>query len=67
MANNGSSARAASFSEEGMDLTPVSTLLERVQLRGQTAVLAAVHGRAAGVLALADQLKQWPTRLASIA
>lgn len=51
--------------EEGIDVTPVVALVERVQVSGQTAVLAAVDGRAAGVLALADQLK--PTAVAAVA
>jgi len=45
------------LSEEGIDTTPIAALVEQVQARGQTAVLAALDGGAAGVFALADRLK----------
>ncbi len=43
--------------EEGVDPAPLLPLVTQVQAQGQTAVLVAIDGRAAGVLALADRLK----------
>lgn len=45
------------LAEEGIDPAPLLSLVEQVQAQGQTAVLVAIDGRAAGVLALADRLK----------
>lgn len=45
------------FAEEGIELGPVSALLQQVQDQGQTGVLVAVEGRAGAVVALADEPK----------
>ncbi|ACZ40386.1 heavy metal translocating P-type ATPase [Sphaerobacter thermophilus] len=45
------------LAEENVNLAPLASLVEQVHARGQTAVLVAVDGRAAGVLALADRAK----------
>jgi Cu+-exporting ATPase len=45
------------LTEEDIDASALAALVEEVQARGQTAVLVAVDGRAAGVLALADRPK----------
>ncbi|MCM8748255.1 heavy metal translocating P-type ATPase [Thermomicrobiaceae bacterium CFH 74404] len=45
------------LAEQGIDLTPLHPLVERVQREGQTAVLVAIDGQAAGVLGLADRVK----------
>ncbi|MBL8056320.1 MAG: copper-translocating P-type ATPase, partial [Anaerolineales bacterium] len=42
---------------EGLDLGPVEPDMERLQAEGKTAMLAAVEGRLAGVIAVADTLK----------
>ena len=43
--------------EENIDPSALRPLLERSQAQGQTAVLVAVDGKAVGLLALSDQLK----------
>lgn len=45
------------LSEEGINTTPLDTLVDRVHAQGQTAVVVAVNGKAVGIMALADQLK----------
>jgi Cu+-exporting ATPase len=45
------------LTEEGVDPAPLLPLVEQIQAQGQTAVLVAIDGSAAGVLALADRLK----------
>ena len=45
------------LTEEGVDPAPLAALVERAQAQGQTVVLVAVDGIAAGVLALADRVK----------
>jgi P-type Cu+ transporter len=45
------------LSQQGIAVAPLQPLVEEVQAAGQTAVLVAVDGQAAGVLALADRLK----------
>jgi heavy metal translocating P-type ATPase len=46
------------LSEEGIDTSALQQLLERSRAQGQTAVLVAVDGKAIGLLALSDQLKE---------
>ncbi len=43
--------------EEGVDPAPLAPFIARAEEKGQTAVLVAVDGRAAGLLAFADRLK----------
>jgi Cu+-exporting ATPase len=43
--------------EAGVDPAPFAPIAEQVRLRGQTAVLVAVDGRPAGVMAVADQVR----------
>jgi heavy metal translocating P-type ATPase len=43
--------------EAGVDPAPFAPIAEQVRLRGQTAVLVAVDGRPAGVMAIADQVR----------
>ena len=45
------------MAQEGADLSPLSTQAEAIQRDGATAVFAAVDGRAAGVLGVADPIK----------
>jgi P-type Cu+ transporter len=45
------------FRDEKIDLTSVEEALERLESQGKTAILLAVDGRAAGVLAVADTVK----------
>jgi heavy metal translocating P-type ATPase len=45
------------LSEEGIDPAPLTPLSARAEEEGQTVVLVAVDGRAAGLLAFADRLK----------
>ncbi len=43
--------------EQGVDPTPLASLMAQAEEEGQTVVLVAVDGRAAGLLAFADRLK----------
>ena len=45
------------LSEQGIDTLALQPLLERSRAQGQTAVLVAVDGKATGLLAVSDQLK----------
>jgi heavy metal translocating P-type ATPase len=45
------------LTEEHIDTSALQPLLEQTQAQGQTVVLVAVDGQAAGLLALADQIK----------
>ncbi len=45
------------LTEQGVDPTPLAALMAQAEGAGQTAVLVAVDGRAAGLLAFADRLK----------
>jgi len=45
------------LSEQGIDTLALQPLLERSRAQGQTVVLVAVNGKATGLLALSDQLK----------
>lgn len=47
----------AMLAKEGIDVTPLRAAAERLALQGKTAVFAAVNGRAAGVLAVADPVR----------
>jgi Cu+-exporting ATPase len=44
--------------EAGVDPTPAAAAAERLRAEGRTAMLVAVDGRAAGVLAVADPIKE---------
>lgn len=44
--------------ENGLDPTPLEPLLRRLEKEAKTAILVAVDGRVAGVLAVADPLKE---------
>ncbi len=45
------------LTEQGVDPTPLAALMAQAEEEGQTVVLVAVDGRAAGLLAFADRLK----------
>lgn len=45
------------LTEEGVNPAPLDSLVGRTQAQGQTVVLVALDGQAAGVLALADRVK----------
>jgi Cu+-exporting ATPase len=52
---------AGFLQDEGVEVTALSALSDEAAARGQTAVLVALDGRAAGILALADTLRDQAT------